>query len=58
MSLSESTLTFVSLAETTQLTATVTDANGETIEWSHGDVGDIGRCGRDGIIHRPRDFSR
>jgi len=31
LSLSESTLTFASLAATTQLTATVTDANGETI---------------------------
>ena len=31
VSLSESTLTFASLAATTQLTATVTDANGETI---------------------------
>ena len=31
LSLSDSTLTFASLADTTQLTATVTDANGETI---------------------------
>ena len=52
VSLSDSALTF--LADTTQLTATVTDTNGQVID-RHGDVDYIATL-RDRIIYGSRDF--
>ena len=57
VSLSDSTLTFGSLADTTQLTATVTDANGEVIDGAPVTWDYIERRCRERIIHGSRDFS-
>ena len=58
ITLSEVSLSFASLGATSQLSATVKDQNGRDNGECHGDVGYIGRCRCDGIIHRSRHFSR